>query len=1030
MTEDPFGTGRLRQAVLAAWSAQPSRLREDANAEEDHARGGYRDRVVVELAQNAADAATRDGAPGRLLLRLVEGAGGGLLLAANTGAPLDADGVASLASLRASAKRDAPAAGGPAAVGRFGVGFAAVRSVADDVAVHSRDGAVHFSLERARDAVADVPALADEVARRQGELPALRLPWPGGLPETPRDGGIASPPGTDVVGPDGRPADPWATVVVLVLRDAGAVAAVREQLDAVGDPLLLALPGLAEVAVEARGERRTVRDVGTRWVVATRAGAVEPALLADRPVEERARTAWSVTWAVPRRADAAAPTWPAVLHAPTPTDEPCTLPALLVATFPLDPSRRHVAPGPLTDVLVGQAGAAWADLLVACHRADDAPAPLDLVPTGLPAGRTDAALREAALAATAAAPVLVPADGGPALAPRDAAVLAGPAGDDPALLAVLGHRVPRLVPAPPGHRAALRALGVEELDAADVVEALPPLDPAEHRALLDAASGAGPTVLEALATLLVPLADGRHVRGLRGVTVLDGPVEQEVLRHLTDWGLRVVHPAAAHPLHERLGAERLTVADLVRHPVLRGHVLTSDDGTAADVLLALLQQALADGVVPPPEAWWGELLLPADDGEPAPARGLVLPGSAAARWFDPGVLPAVDDAAARRWGDVLPLVGVRTGLTVVDVPVEAYEPDDLADDDLALVLDALDGWEDYVDEVRPVTGAQRAVADLDAVQGEAWPEVLRSLAGTARAALLDPVRDAEGRLCPTYTAWWLRTRAGLGLGRPFAGGVAGEVAAGGAGPAAGAPGLPAGLLPPPPDAVVGLDAAVQRALGAVDALEDLDAEAWVEVLGGLPLDAEVDLGLAVQVWRALARLVRRDPGTVLDVDRVPALVDDATVRTVPAGDAVVVTRAQVQHPAARPAVVVPAAAVEALADALDVDVAEDRFDPHVDGGTGVTVRAAVPDAVRAAFPAAPPTWVEHEDLRVDGASVAWWVEEGGPGPVVHAATTDGLADALAEVVGRRHRDRVARLLTDPRALPAVLLDLAAEDPAG
>uniref|UniRef100_UPI0035AB7349 sacsin N-terminal ATP-binding-like domain-containing protein n=1 Tax=Actinotalea sp. C106 TaxID=2908644 RepID=UPI0035AB7349 len=117
MTGDPFGTRALRDTVLAAWSASPARFREDANAEEDHAHGYYRDRVVVELAQNAADAAVRAGSRSTLLLSLTTGPEGtGTLLAANTGAPLDAAGVASLASLRASAKR---AAG---TVGRFGVG--------------------------------------------------------------------------------------------------------------------------------------------------------------------------------------------------------------------------------------------------------------------------------------------------------------------------------------------------------------------------------------------------------------------------------------------------------------------------------------------------------------------------------------------------------------------------------------------------------------------------------------------------------------------------------------------------------------------------------------------------------------------------------------------------------------------------------------------------------------------------------------------------------------------------------------------
>ncbi|MEJ7703850.1 MAG: hypothetical protein WKF47_09350 [Geodermatophilaceae bacterium] len=34
-----------------------------------------------------------------------------------------------------------------------------------------------------------------------------------------------------------------------------------------------------------------------------------------------------------------------VVHAPTPSDEPLSLPARLIATYPLAPDRRHVAPG-------------------------------------------------------------------------------------------------------------------------------------------------------------------------------------------------------------------------------------------------------------------------------------------------------------------------------------------------------------------------------------------------------------------------------------------------------------------------------------------------------------------------------------------------------------------------------------------------------------------------------------------------------------------------------------------------------------
>src|SRR3954471_24511160 len=99
---DPFGTAAVRERVLAGWAASAARFREDANAEEDLVRGGYRDRLLIELAQNAADAAARAGVSGRLRLELA----GETLRAANTGAPLDAGGVQGLASLRASDKRD------------------------------------------------------------------------------------------------------------------------------------------------------------------------------------------------------------------------------------------------------------------------------------------------------------------------------------------------------------------------------------------------------------------------------------------------------------------------------------------------------------------------------------------------------------------------------------------------------------------------------------------------------------------------------------------------------------------------------------------------------------------------------------------------------------------------------------------------------------------------------------------------------------------------------------------------------------
>src|SRR4051794_14931787 len=174
---DPFGTAGIRRRVLAAWSADPARFREDANAEEDLVRGGYRDRLLVELAQNAADAAVRAGGPGRLRLELA----GDVLRAGDTGGPLDAAGGQAPAALRAAAKGD-----GPATVGRFGVGFAAVLAVSDEPAVVSTSGGVAFSARRTLAEVAARPALAAELARRDGAVPVLRLPWP--VPGSPPEG--------------------------------------------------------------------------------------------------------------------------------------------------------------------------------------------------------------------------------------------------------------------------------------------------------------------------------------------------------------------------------------------------------------------------------------------------------------------------------------------------------------------------------------------------------------------------------------------------------------------------------------------------------------------------------------------------------------------------------------------------------------------------------------------------------------------------------------------------------------------------
>lgn len=998
MTTDVFGTTALRGAVLEAWRASPARLREDANAEEDHARGYYRDRVLVELAQNAADAATRAGVPGRLLLRLARVDDGTVVLvAANTGAALDAAGVASLASLRASAKRDA----GGATVGRFGVGFAAVRAVADEVTVCSTSGAVRFSLADARAALATVAAqeaahgrtaLADEVRRRDGALPALRLPWPT----------------------DGRPPAGYDTAVVLTLRDEVAHDEVRTLLDAVDDVLLVALPGLVEVVVDVEGVApRRVADVDARWDVLTAEGEVPLALVADRPVEERAARTWRVTWARPRDPVVRVP---GVVHAPTPTDEPCSLPALLVATLPLDPSRRHVAPGALADAVLDHAAAAYADLVArAAAGGGDA---LALVPTGLAAGAADGALRARVRDVLARTPLLRPAAPGDPLVPPLRATTVRDLPDGPGV-AALGAWVTGLVRVPAAGAAAARALGVEERTLAEVVDDLPTGADVDWADLYDALEPAthDARAREALAALPVPLVDGRVVRGPRGVVLLDddaaglAPATLEALR---GWGLRVVEPAAARPLLVRLGAQRLDAAALLTHPAVGAAVLAQaddDDLAHADaVTAAVLDVVAAAGGVPAGDAArWGLLTLTAADGEPAPAHGLVLPGGPAARLLDDRVLAPVAADLVARWGrDVLVAVGVRDDLVVTTVPdvVAGAPPDEDDDGAAALAAASLDAWADYLDVLADVLGPGAycgdlvAVADLDAVDDARWPGLLAHVADTPalRHALVAPVR-AEGvtGVAPSPTAWWLRSRAGLDLPDVFA--------------LPDAVDLPARLVPPAPAVLDGLDAGVLRALGGVDALDEVPADRWSALLERLgPVGSAVPLDVAGRLWRAWAG----GAGPAHPPTAVVALVGPG--RAVVTDDAVVADDPRWWQRAAAdlPVVPVPAAAggasaARVVADLLDLPLASEQEDDDVVADAAEP--EDVPAAVLALLPGAPATWWRHDELRAGGDDVDWWVTVDGD---VHAVHVAGLAAALAHVAGRWGvRAAVEALLTDP-----------------
>ncbi|WP_112270249.1 sacsin N-terminal ATP-binding-like domain-containing protein [Lentzea terrae] len=917
---DPFGTEALRTSVLAAWRGSPTRFREDANAEEDLRLGGYRDRLLVELAQNAADAA--GSTPGVLRITLVDGE----LRAANTGAPLTAAGVAALASLRASAKESG--------VGQFGVGFAAVLAVTDAPRVVSVSGGVEFSASRTR---AEVPELASE---RGGDVPVLRLVWPC-AEEVPEG---------------------FTTEVRLPLK----VDLSLDDLAAEVPDLLMALPGLRRIELGSQSWERFVTADGvvtigsTRWLLEQATGELPGDLV--QGVEHRPE--WTVTWAYPLDSALGED----VLHAPTPTDERLSLPARLIATLPVEPSRRRVLPGPAAWSVLDAAAALYPSLVArvpAVERTALVPLP------GFPLSEVDDRLRTAVLRSLRAASWL-PLASGEWIAPARARVL--DVGSEE-LVELVEDALPGLLDAElsaPVHAKALAALEVPRVSTAEVVAALAGVDgdPGWWRdvyAAFEPLAEVDPDVREALQSLPVPLADGRTVTGPRTVLIADEPLP----------GLRVVHPDAVHPLLVRLGAVEAGASELLADPSLRENVARSlDDAEAGldpdeliETVLRLVDRAaLRAGEEP----WLGALALPDASGEWHRADELLLPDSALVGVVEADAFPVLSKEIADTYPRAaLVAVGVVDTFSVV-IDDEPSGPDhDLPDEST--------WWSSMPDEPRRVV----AVRDLDLVAD--WPAALRLLAS-------DPVTWRAVTEPDGYTGWWIARHASL------------------AGKAPREYRLPdAALLDGLFDAVPDLELPehVLRAAGVRSRLEiwdDDDAEFVLERLG----DADRAIADAV-VLRAYAALPE---GDFAPPDRVRVLSGEVV-----AADSVVV----LDHPWLLG--VVPAARVlladgsEELADLLDLALASEEFDGSPDH-VGEVVSWRDLGAVRMAcelLEVALPDGVVvvHDSLVVDGQRVEWWMADGVP----HAADTpEGLARALAWVTERwEDRHTFAALITDPTA---------------
>lgn len=244
-----------RDSALAAYRAKPIFIREHANQEESFRTGGYGDRQLLELVQNAADAILRGGRPGRIEIRLA----GDVLYCANEGEPVSRQGVEALSNAFVSDKRGDE-------IGRFGLGFKSVLSVTDNPQVLSRSASFEFGGDRA--------AALIRTSGADDRIPQLRVPLPLDAAEVFR------------IDPIAAELSEWATTIIRLPRLKN-LQKVVDQLRSFDSEFLLFAPLVSELELRADqfelSDRRsaTRHDDGTvtmhasdgtesRWIVRVR----------------------------------------------------------------------------------------------------------------------------------------------------------------------------------------------------------------------------------------------------------------------------------------------------------------------------------------------------------------------------------------------------------------------------------------------------------------------------------------------------------------------------------------------------------------------------------------------------------------------------------------------------------------------------------------------------------------------------------------------------------------------------------------
>ncbi|MFE4250107.1 sacsin N-terminal ATP-binding-like domain-containing protein [Streptomyces sp. NPDC056910] len=378
--------------VLQTYQVDPGLVQEHANGERRITQGGYGERQLFELVQNAADEiAAKPG--GKLHVVLTEDH----LYCANEGSPVTPEGAETILRMSVSRKR-----GGQ--IGRFGVGVKSVLSVSDSPQFFSGNGAFGFGFDREWSAAEIAQALGLE-GDIDMDTPVLRMARPLDLEQERADDnvldkllrwattvvrlplmpGAAERLGRDISGHksrDGRVTEAFPSHFQLFSSHVGQVMLHNER----------SMPVVRrEISIEHNGVDRTLKEVASgskqtteRWRVYSVAHA-PTADVADSVGELHNRPELDISWAVPeytvRNGLHTVPVGRGAFWAFFPTKYEVSLTGILNAPWKTNEDRQHLLDGsPFNRELLHVAARLVVDSLPHLVPASDPAAYLPLLP--------------------------------------------------------------------------------------------------------------------------------------------------------------------------------------------------------------------------------------------------------------------------------------------------------------------------------------------------------------------------------------------------------------------------------------------------------------------------------------------------------------------------------------------------------------------------------------------------------------------------------------------------------------------------